>query len=125
MKIFRIAFLVLLFLAVTALVVLYLVTHEIAVLEPVGKIARKERDLFYDTALLMLLVVIPATVLTLIFAWIYRASKKGGKYSPDWDHSNWAETVWWGVPFVIIIVLSIITWISTHELNPFKPLDSD
>ncbi len=124
MKIFRFAFIVLLLIAIAALTTLYVVSHDIAVLEPDGFIGKSERDLFFDSALLMLLVVIPAAVLCLAFAWRYRASNKKAKYSPEWEDSALAETIWWCVPFLIIIVLSVITWKTSHDLNPFKPIES-
>ncbi len=81
MKKFRISFFILLLLAVVALIILYIVTHEIAVLEPDSMIGRKQRDLFFDASLLMLLFVIPAIVLGLVFAWKYRAGNKGEQKS--------------------------------------------
>jgi len=124
-KKFRIAFLVLLILAVIALIALYLITHEIAVLEPAGMIGMKERDLFYISSLLMLIVVIPAIVLALVFAWKYREKNKNAKYSPNWAHNSVAEAIWWSVPCVIIIILGVIVWDTSHELNPFKPIESE
>ncbi len=122
---FRIALITLLLLAVVGLIILYITTHTIAVMEPAGMIGKKERDLFIDASLLMLIVVIPAIVLTLLFAWKYRGSNSKAKYTPEWDHSPIAEFIWWGVPFVIIVFLSILTWRTSHELNPFKPIESD
>jgi hypothetical protein len=29
----------------------------------------------------------------------------------------------WGAPLLIIIALGLITWISTHKLDPYRPLD--
>jgi cytochrome o ubiquinol oxidase subunit 2 len=56
-----------------------------------------------------------------LFAWRYR---KGGNatYTPDWDHSTKLELVIWGAPLLIIIVLGLITWITTHTLDPYRPL---
>jgi len=114
----------LLLLAITALAFLYVGTHQVAVLDPKGLIAVKQRKLFITSSLLMLIVVIPVMVMTLLFSWKYSAYNKKAKYSPDWEHSSLAETLWWGVPFLIIIVLAIITWFSSHELNPFKPIEN-
>jgi cytochrome o ubiquinol oxidase subunit 2 len=33
--------------------------------------------------------------------------------------------VLWGVPCAIIAVLATITWITTHDLDPYRPLKSD
>lgn len=97
---------------------------DFVVFHPKGLIAMKERDLIITAILLMSIVVVPAIVLTIFFSWKYRASNQKAKYSPDWDHSHLAESIWWGVPFLIIIALSIITWRSSHELDPFKPIET-
>jgi cytochrome o ubiquinol oxidase subunit 2 len=62
-------------------------------------------------------------VLTLAFAWRYRQSNTAAAYAPDWDHSTRLELVIWGAPLLIIIALGAITWISTHKLDPYRPLD--
>jgi len=122
---FRIAILVLFILGITALCVLYLTSHNIVVMNPKGMIGMRQRELFITASLLMLIVVIPVFVLTLFFAWKYKESNRKSKYTPEWEHSYLAEFLWWGIPMVIIVILSVITWKSSHELNPFKPLDSD
>ena len=55
----------------------------------------------------------------------YRASQKKSKHTPDWEHNSIAECCWWGVPLVIVVILAVITWRSSHELNPYKPIDGD
>lgn len=124
-KSFKVALSVFIFLGIIAFVGFYMGTHNIPVLDPKGIVAEKQKDLLIDASLLMLIVVVPVILMTLIFAWKYRESNKDAKYTPNWDHSTIAELFWWGVPFVIIIVLSIMTAVSTYELNPFKPLPSD
>jgi cytochrome o ubiquinol oxidase subunit II len=123
-KIFKIAIVILLILGAAAASVLYVRTHSIAVLEPKGWIGQKESDLIVTASLLMLIVVIPVFVLTWIFAWKYRESNEKARHEPDWEHNYIAEYCWWGVPVVIIVILAIITWRSSHELNPFKPIHS-
>ncbi len=103
--------------------ILFLFYGDIAVLNPKGMIAHQESDLIITSTLLMLIVVIPVFVMSFIFAWKYRASNKKAKYDPDWDKSVVAESIWWGVPCIIILVLSILAWKSTHTLDPYKPID--
>ena len=91
---------------------------------PKGQIGQDEKDLLITAVLLMLLVVIPVIVMTVMFAWKYRASVKA-RYEPNWAHSTAVEVVVWSIPCLIIIVLSVLTWRSTHELDPYKPLVSD
>ena len=71
----------------------------------------------------MLLIIVPVIVMTLVFAWRYRASNKDAPYTPDWDHSIQLELLIWSAPLLIIIALGALTWIGTHTLDPFRPLD--
>lgn len=93
------------------------------VLNPAGDIAAQQGRLIVVSTVLMLLVIVPVIVLTLVFAWRYRASNKAATYKPDWDHSTQLELVIWAVPLLIIIALGAITWINTHTLDPFRQLD--
>jgi len=72
----------------------------------------------------MLIVVIPVIILSLFFAWRYRATNKHADYQPGWSHSTLIEIVVWTIPTLIIIFLGWITWTSTHELDPYRPLES-
>ncbi|MGE4335658.1 MAG: ubiquinol oxidase subunit II, partial [Pigmentiphaga sp.] len=94
-------------------------------LSPSGDIAMQQRDLIYISVALMLLVIIPVRILTVFFAWKYRASnaKVEADYDPDWDHSVKVELFVWAGPLLIIIALGAITWVSTHKLDPYRPLD--
>src|SRR5690349_21825084 len=93
------------------------------VLKPHGDIAAQQAHLVIQSTLLMLLVIVPVIVATLFFAFKYRASNTEAEYTPDWDHSTRLELVIWGAPLLIIIALGLITWISTHKLDPYRPLD--
>ncbi|MET0518185.1 MAG: ubiquinol oxidase subunit II [Burkholderiaceae bacterium] len=95
------------------------------VLNPSGDIASQQAQLVVTSTLLMLVIIVPVIALTLIFAWRYRANnaKTAAQYSPDWDHSTQLELVIWGAPLLIIIALGALTWISTHKLDPYRPLD--
>ena len=98
-----------------------MVTYHNDVLDPKGLIAEKQKELFITASALMLIVVVPVFFMLLFFAYKYREGK-GSKYTPEWDFHFWAEVCWWGVPLVIIVVLSIITYKTSHSLNPFKPI---
>ncbi|MCU7646448.1 ubiquinol oxidase subunit II [Pseudomonas piscis] len=90
-----------------------------------GQIATDERNLIILATALMLLVVIPAIVLMFVFAWRYRSTNKRARYSPGWASSHRIEAVVWGVPLLIIVILGIVTWRTTHSLDPYKPIASD
>lgn len=94
-------------------------------LNPTGQVGLEQRNLIITATLLMLLVVIPVIVMTFLFAWKYRASNTNATYTPKWNHSTKIEIAVWTVPILIIIALGYITYKSTHELDPYRPLDSD
>ncbi|MFC7299679.1 ubiquinol oxidase subunit II [Herminiimonas aquatilis] len=96
---------------------------DLVVLNPSGDIAAQQGQLIVVSTLLMLLIIVPVIFLTFFFAWRYRQGNTTAKYDPDWDHSTQLELVIWGAPLLIIIVLGAITWISTHTLDPYRPLD--
>lgn len=109
---------------VAAAVLMVLHRNNLDVLNPAGSVAEQQRNLFIFTCLLSLLVVIPVFTLTAWIAIRYRRGNKKAKYMPDWDHNNLLETIWWGIPGAIILVLAVVTWNSTHALDPYRPLDS-
>jgi cytochrome o ubiquinol oxidase subunit II len=92
------------------------------VLNPSGSVAAQQSHLIVQSTILMLLIVIPVIVLIVVFAWRYRQSNKEATYTPDWDHSTQLELVIWAAPLLIIIALGALTWISSHTLDPFRPL---
>ncbi len=106
-------------------IVWYLSTLNFEVLNPKGTIALQERNLIYLALLLSLIVVIPVFSLLIIFAYKYRENNpKKVDYKPDWDKNNLLEFSWWFFPAVLIAILGVITWNTSHSLNPFKPIDS-
>jgi cytochrome o ubiquinol oxidase subunit 2 len=92
------------------------------VMDPSGDVAVQQRNLIIASTALMLLVIVPVIALTFIFAWRYRASNADATYDPDFHHSTQLEVVIWTVPLLIIIALGAMAWISTHTLDPYRPL---
>lgn len=97
----------------------------VAVLNPQGVIAFQQRDLIVFTTLLSVVVVLPVFVMLGLFGWKYRDSNQKATYTPDEDGNKWLEALWWGIPVIIIAILSVVTWVTTHELDPYKPIASD
>jgi cytochrome o ubiquinol oxidase subunit 2 len=95
------------------------------VLTPKGDIGAQEKSLILIALGLMAVVAIPVIAMTLWFAWRYRASNKQATYAPNWSHSTKIEVVVWTIPAIIIAILAVITWRSSHALDPYKPLESD
>jgi cytochrome o ubiquinol oxidase subunit 2 len=92
------------------------------VFDPKGLIATEERGLIIHAVLLMLIVVVPVFILAFSIAWHYRAGNTKATYTPDWENSPMEELIWWAIPLEIVLVLGALTWSSTHQLDPSKPL---
>ncbi|MBO1273470.1 MULTISPECIES: ubiquinol oxidase subunit II [Shewanella] len=107
-----------------AAMVLFLAGCEGGVLDPKGHVGLQEKNLIIVATVLMLLVVVPVIFMTLFFAWKYREGRDE-LYMPKWAHSNKIETIVWIVPIIIIVILGTITWKTTHELDPYRPLDHE
>ena len=93
------------------------------VLNPAGDVAAQQGQMVITATLLMLIIIVPVIALTLLFAWKYRQGNTEAEYDPEWHHSTTLELVIWTVPLLIIIALGAITWIGTHKLDPYRPLD--
>lgn len=90
---------------------------------PRGDVAVQLRDILGISTLLMLLIVVPVMIAIVAIAWKYRASNRGATYDPGFHHSSSLELLIWAAPLVIIIWLGAITWVGTHKLDPYRPLD--
>ena len=101
----------------------FLAGCDLVLLNPSGDIARQQSDLLVTSTFLMLLVVVPVIAMSLWFAWHYRESNERATYSPDWDHSTLVELYVWAAPLLIIIALGALTWVTTHTLDPYRPLE--
>jgi cytochrome o ubiquinol oxidase subunit 2 len=94
------------------------------VLDPQGPVAAAERLLLIDATGIMLVVVVPVIVMTFAFAWRYRASNTRAVYRPDWAYSGQIELTVWSIPTMVVLLLGGVGWISSHALDPAKPLSA-
>lgn len=102
----------------------FLSTRNFDVLQPKGQIAEKQLDILIFASLLSLVVLVPVFALTIFIVWRYRADNHKARYTPDWDGNKFLEFIWWGIPITLIAILSVVSWRSTHELDPSKPIES-
>jgi cytochrome o ubiquinol oxidase subunit 2 len=92
------------------------------VLDPQGPIAAAERTILLDATVIMLAVIVPVIVLTLAFAWWFRAGNKWARRLPEWHYSGPIEVTVWAIPILVILFLGGIAWIASHDLDPARPL---
>lgn len=110
---------------VLATAFVYLRTKNFPVLETAGPLAAQEKHLLIIASSMTLIVLIPVFFMITYISLKYRESNTKAKYNPDWDHNRLAETIWWGVPILLIAILAVITWHTSHTLDPFRPLASN
>jgi cytochrome o ubiquinol oxidase subunit II len=90
------------------------------VLFPHGPVARETRDLLFTAVGLMLILVIPVFVLTGFVIWRYRSSNPKGNYAPNWGFSWPIDIAIWSVPFAVVLILGILVWTKTHQIDPYR-----
>jgi cytochrome o ubiquinol oxidase subunit II len=92
------------------------------VLDPQGPVGAAERLILLNATAIMLAIVVPVIVMTIAVAWWFRAGNTKARYLPDWEYSGPIELVVWSIPALVVIFLGGIAWISSHDLDPPKPL---
>jgi cytochrome o ubiquinol oxidase subunit 2 len=95
------------------------------VLDPQGPIAHAERLILLDATAIMLAVVVPVILATLVFAWWFRAGNLKATYRPNWAYSGRLEFIVWSIPALVVLFLGGIGWVSSHDLDPGKSLESE
>jgi cytochrome o ubiquinol oxidase subunit 2 len=100
------------------------VAHADSILSPVGPVGKGDTIILLDSLVIMLAIVIPTMIVTLAFAWWYRASNTRAIYRPDFTYSGKVELVVWSIPTLTIFFLGGVIWIGSHMLDPFEPLRS-
>lgn len=98
---------------------------ELLLFDPKGPIAAEQMDLIILSFLIMMIVVIPVIGMTVWFSIRYRANNDKADYKPHWEHSTLIEIIVWSVPLAIIIILGIITYKTSHSLDPRQPIQSE
>ena len=94
------------------------------VLDPKGPIAAAERLIMFNSTAIMLAIVIPTIFATLGMAYWFRASNARATYLPDFEYSGRLELLVWSIPIMTVILVGGVTWISSYDLDPPKPIAS-
>jgi len=94
------------------------------VLDPRGPVGTQERQILLNSLAIMLVIVVPTIVVALAFAWWFRASNTRARRQPGFVYSGRVELVVWSIPLLTIALLGGVIWISSHSLDPYRPLPS-
>jgi cytochrome o ubiquinol oxidase subunit 2 len=89
---------------------------------PAGPVARLEMHALLVDLAVLAIVVVPALLLLIAVAWRYRKRRKGqAAYRPEFTHSLKLEAIVWGIPLLVVGVLGVFSYVTTHAVNPYDP----
>jgi cytochrome o ubiquinol oxidase subunit 2 len=98
---------------------------DIALLNPKGLIAGEQYSLLLLSTAVLFGVAVPTLFLFYYFAWKYRETNDKAAYDPATRHGKASLIIWWAIPSVVFVVLSVVMWSATHRLEPKKPIVAD
>lgn len=107
-----------------AAILLVLASEHTLVFHPKGVVAHGILELILTNFALMFAIIIPTYILLFAVIWKYCINSKKTEYDPEHTYGVLGEVLMWGIPSLVVIAMSLVTWEATHRLNPYKPLES-
>jgi cytochrome o ubiquinol oxidase subunit II len=95
------------------------------ILQPQGPIGAAGSKILLNAVGIMSVIVVPTIVALLVIGFWFRASNTRARYQPSFVYSGRLEIIVWSIPLLVIMFLSGLTWIGSHELDPFVPIASN
>jgi cytochrome o ubiquinol oxidase subunit 2 len=99
--------------------------NDIALLHPKGLIAHEEFKLILISAAVLMAIAIPALFFFYFFAWKYRETNTKATYDPEGRHSKYLVFSIWAIPSLVMVIMAMIMWTSTHKLDPHTAIASN
>lgn len=120
-------FIIFFLVAVNIILLLWILIHgkEFLLLTPHGIIAHQEKQLFLTILLLGLAVITPTVLLFYFFAFRYHEKPSTSTHNPDMNPDLRVQTFFWAFSSLIVIGLIALIWISSHALDPFRPIQTN
>lgn len=91
-------------------------------LQPMGPVAEEQFTHLLRVVGISMVVILPVLIGVPLILWRYRYSRPRGEYTPEWEFSKKLEFSMWGIPALVVIVLSSWLWYSTAKLDPYTRL---
>jgi cytochrome o ubiquinol oxidase subunit II len=95
------------------------------ILQPRGETGAASSKILLDAVGIMSVIVVPTIVALMVIGFWFRASNTRARYQPSFVYSGRLEIIVWSIPILVIMFLGGLTWIGSHELDPFVPIASD
>lgn len=93
-------------------------------LAPAGFVAGQQSDHLVRILLWMIPVILPLFIALPLVIWRSRLHGSG-RYTPEWEFSLPLELAIWGIPVVVVAVLSWNLWTETLRFDPYDTLGAD
>jgi cytochrome o ubiquinol oxidase subunit II len=92
------------------------------VLQPQGPIGGATSKILLNAVGIMSVIVVPTIVALLVIGYWFRASNTRARYQPSFVYSGRLEIIVWSIPILVIMFLGGLTWIGSHQLDPYAPI---
>src|SRR6201991_211049 len=90
------------------------------VLNPKGPIAAAERQIMFNSLVIMLAIVIPTILATIGVAWWFRSSNTRARYLPEFEYSGRLEMLVWSIPIMTVFLVGGGAWVGPPRPRPAK-----
>ena len=92
--------------------------NPLMVLNPKGPQAKIQSDTIIFSMIVMAVILVVVYALFIYMIVKYRASKQPVNYVPPYEKGNkWLEIIWTAIPIIIVVVLSVVTVITTFQVE--------
>jgi cytochrome o ubiquinol oxidase subunit II len=95
------------------------------ILQPQGETGAANSKILLDAVGIMSVIVVPTITALVIIGFWFRASNTRARYQPSFAYSGRLEILVWSIPVLVIMFLGGLTWIGSHQLDPFEPIASN
>ncbi|ARC54146.1 ubiquinol oxidase subunit II [Candidatus Riesia pediculicola] len=96
-----------------------------SLMNPQGTISEDQKVIILSSIGLMCIIVVPVIFMAIFFSIKYwEKNNKKSVYLPDWSFSKKIEFFCWFLPMIVVLILSILAWKTTHRLDPYKKINS-
>ncbi|EHH67855.1 cytochrome-c oxidase subunit 2 [Gluconobacter morbifer] len=97
----------------------------ITFLHPGGPVAEHQRNWLLFILAALSVVVVPVFIGVPYCMWRYRLRRDPGDYRPTWESSRILEWLVWGVPTVVVVILSLLILGPERRYSPANPVGTD
>jgi cytochrome o ubiquinol oxidase subunit 2 len=92
-------------------------------LEPAGYIANIQSRILWGA--IIFAGIIGSLIISSFFFVVFRYKEgKRAKYDPEWTAGKRLQLAGWGVPLIAIVALSVMVWVTAHQVDPYRPISA-